>query len=86
MAFSRIEPDTSINQSPYALPTDLLQLIRVMGFNLYLYMMVVFRSIHDFGRVYYYCNKQNILALMKIGKVNVHIYLPAPIQIYYNEL
>ena len=39
VAHSGIEPETSIKQSPYALPTELFRPMRVTGFNLYLYII-----------------------------------------------
>ena len=42
---SGIELETSIKQSPYALPTELFRPMRVTGFNLYLYIMTVFSSL-----------------------------------------
>ena len=38
-------PETSIKQSPYALPTELFRPMRVTGFNLYLYIMTAFSSL-----------------------------------------
>ena len=55
MAHSRIEPETSINQSPYALPTELFRLMEKTGLNLYLYIVSVFSSIRGCViHVYYY--------------------------------
>ena len=45
VAHSGIEPETSIKQSPYALPTELFRPMRVTGFNLYLYIMTAFSSL-----------------------------------------
>ena len=46
MAHSGIEPETTLKQSPYALPTELFRPMRVTGFNLYLYIMTAFSSLY----------------------------------------
>ena len=45
VAHSGIETETSIKQSPYALPTELFRPMWVTGFNLYLYIMTAFSSL-----------------------------------------
>ena len=45
VAHSGIEPETSIKQSPYALPTELFRPMRVTEFNLYLSIMTAFSSL-----------------------------------------
>ena len=82
---SRIDPESSINQSTYALQTELFRLTQVTGFNLHLYIVAVSISIRGCViHIIIITIRQNTLALMKIGKIYVHIYLNA--QIIYKKL
>ena len=84
MTHSGIEPETSINQSPYAFQTELFRLMRVTRFNSYLYMVTVFSAIR--GRVMYIIISIKQFSVAEIGKIYVHVYFHAPIQIIYNKV
>ena len=86
MAHNGIDSETSINQSLYALTTEIFRLMQVTGFNLYLYSVAVFSSILGCVIHIIISIKQKILTLMKIWKIYVQIFLHAPIQIIYNKL
>ena len=73
VAHSGIEPEISINQSPYALPTKLFRLMRVRGL-IYIYMMSVFSSMRGCAMYINISIKQKILALVKIEKKIIFTY------------